>query len=190
MTRPSSAGDVPLDLVADRLGVVGVGNPQRADDVDRLAGPRPWGVDREVARVPQLLNLFRSIVPPGEAFPPGGGLGGRILVSGLPGSVRLRLVDPRPERLGGEIGEREAQVGEVALRVDEQCRQAGGQDLFDDHDAETGLARAGHAHDDAVGGEVCGFEPDVPAGALVPLLGRLGGVEETTDEELCHGASR
>ena len=55
---------------------------------------------------------------------------------------------------GARSGNEQAQVGEVALRVDEQARHAGAERLLDEHDAEAGLARPGHAHDHAVRGEV------------------------------------
>ena len=55
-----------------------------------------------------------------------------------------------------EVGERQAEVGEVALGVDQQHGHAGAQRLLDQHDAETGLARSGHADDHAVGRQTIG----------------------------------
>ena len=177
------AGDEPLDLVGDRLGVVGVGNLQRADDVQLGAGARAGRVDREVAGVAQRLDLLRSVAPAGEPVGPRLRLGGGEVVGGLAGGLGLPLVDPRPEGGGVEGGEREAEVGQVALGVDEQGGDPGTQHLLDEHDAEAGLARSGHPDDHPVGGQVRRVEPEVGAGALV-----RGGVDQAAEVEVSHGA--
>ena len=51
-----------------------------------------------------------------------------------------------------------------------------------EHDAEAGLARAGHADDHAVRGQVVGVDADVVAGAL---MGRR--VDLPAEEQLSHG---
>ena len=178
------AGHEALDLVGDRLGVVGVGHLQRSDDVQLDARPRSGRVDREVAGVPQRLDLLGPVAPAGETVRPRLGLGGGEVVGRLAGRLGLALVDPRAERGGVEVGEREAEVGQVALRVDEQGRDPGAEHLLDEHDAEAGLARSGHPDDDAVGGQIGGVERQVGAGALV-----LGGVDQPAEMEVSHDVS-
>ena len=166
-TRPSSPDDVAVDLVADDLGVVGRRHLQRADDVHRHARLRARRVDREVGRRPQRGDLLGPVAPAGEAVAPRRRLLGGEVVGRHAGRLRLGLVDPRPEVGRREVGERQAEVGEVALGVDQQRRQPGPQHLLDEHDAEAGLARSGHADDHAVGREVGRVERDVVAGPLV-----------------------
>ena len=84
---------------------------------------------------------------------------------------------------GRKLRERQAEVGEIALRIDQQCREPGPQHLLDQHDAEAGLARAGHADDHAVRRERVGADPHVVAGALVRRR-----VDRSTEEQLCHPA--
>ena len=50
--------------------------------------------------------------------------------------------------------EEQQQVREVALRVDRDHRDALSQQLLEQHDREAGLARPGHADDQAVGQEI------------------------------------
>ena len=178
------AGHEPLDLVGDRLGVVGRRDLQRSDDVQLDARPGSGGVDREVAGVAQRLDLLGPVAPAGEAVRPRLGLGGGEVVGRLAGGLGLALVDPRAERGGVEVGERQAEVGQVALRVDEQGRDPGAQHLLDEHDAEAGLARAGHPDDDAVGRQISRVDGQLGAGALV-----LGGVDQAAEVQVSHDAS-
>ena len=118
----------------------------------------PGRVDREVGRRPQGGDLLGPVAPPGETVAPRRRLLGGELVGRHAGRLGLGLVDPRPEVGRRQVRERQAQVREVALGVDQQRRQPGPQDLLDQHDAEAGLARAGHADDHAVGREVGGVD--------------------------------
>ena len=152
---------VALDLVADHLEVVRRRCLQRPDDVDRHARLRPGRVDREVRRPAQRRDLLGPVAPAGQAVAPGRGLLLGELVGRHAGRLGLGLVDPRPERRRREVRERQAQVGQITLRVDQQGRQPGRQHLLDEHHAEARLAGAGHADDDAVGREVLGLEADV-----------------------------
>ena len=61
---------------------------------------------------------------------------------------------------------------------------AGAQRLLDEHDAEARLARAGHADDHPVGGEVGGIERDGRAAALVG-----GRVDELAEAEVAMAAN-
>ncbi len=55
---------------------------------------------------------------------------------------------------GREIGERQQQVAEVALGVDDEGRDAVDRGLLEQRDAQAGLAAAGHADADRVRGQV------------------------------------
>src|SRR5262249_36942833 len=57
---------------------------------------------------------------------------------------------PRRELLGGELREREEEVSEVALRIDDDRGNAVDRRLLEERDRQTGLAAAGHADDDGV----------------------------------------
>jgi hypothetical protein len=59
---------------------------------------------------------------------------------------------------GGELGEREQEVAEVALRIERQHRDAGRECLLEQDQPETGLAGAGHPDDDPVGRQVARVE--------------------------------
>ena len=112
-------------------------------------------------------------------------IGGELV--GCPVRVlRLRVVDPRAEIARCEVGEREAEVGQVALRVDGDHREAGLQRFLDDDHAESGLARAGHADDHPVGRELVGRHADV-ARRVVGRARMGGGVDRPAQEQVCHG---
>ena len=114
-------------------------------------------VDRELGRCRAARRCrSRRDAPGGQALGPclrlrGGEVGDRL--AGLGG---VAFVDPWLEVGRRQIGKGQAQVGEVALRVDQQCRHPGAERLFDQDDAEPGLARPGHPDDDAVRCEVAG----------------------------------
>ena len=176
-------GDVSLDLVADELRIARVGRHlERADDVDGDAGSRPGRVDREVRRRLQRGDVRPRQSPRREALAPclgllgGEGVGGETLGRGL------AFVDPRTEVGRLQRRKREAQVGQITLGIDHQCRPSGRQHLFDEHDAEAGLARARHADDHAVRGQVVGVDADVVAGAV---MGRR--IDLSAQEQLSHG---
>ena len=123
--QAEQAGDVALDLVGDRLGVAHVGGYlQRPDDVQRHARLRAGRVDREVGLLAQRTDVGAAQTPAGEPLGPQRRLARGELVGRLTGVARLRLVDPRPEVGGSEGGKREAEVGEVALRIDREHRAA------------------------------------------------------------------
>ena len=97
------------------------------------------------------------------------------------GLLGVALVDPGAEVGGRQLGEQQEQVGQIALGVDEQAGHARREALLDQHDAETGLARTGHAHDHAVRGEVAAREGDGGVGALVG-----GRVDHGAEGQVCH----
>ena len=178
------AGHEALDLVGDRLGVVRVGHLQRSDDVELDARPRPRRIDGELAGVAQGRDLIGSVAPPGEPVCPRLGLRCGEVVGRLAGRLGLALVDPRAKGSGVEGREREAQVRQVTLGVDEQGGDPGPEHLLDEDDAQAGLAGSGHPDDHAMRRQVGRFEPEFGVRALV-----FGGVDQPTEVEVSHGAS-
>src|SRR5690606_23697058 len=79
-------------------------------------------------------------------------------VTGRVGARLLRFagVDPRLEVFGPQLREGEGQVAEVTLGVDGQDWHPVNGGFLDEADAQPGLAAAGHADDDCVGGQVAG----------------------------------
>jgi hypothetical protein len=73
--------------------------------------------------------------------------------------VTGRGLDPRRHRGRVERGEREREVGEVALDVDHEHGHLRAQRLLDEHGHEAGLAAPRHADDDAVREEVIDAGP-------------------------------
>ncbi len=141
--QAEQARHVALDLVAHHLHVAHVGRGlERADDVERHARRRARRVDGEADRVPQRLDAVGRDAPAGQSVLPRGRLLLGERVRREPGLLRVPVVDPRAEVGRREVGEREAEVGEVALGVDQQARDAGRQRLLDEHHAEPGLARS------------------------------------------------
>ena len=63
---------------------------------------------------------------------------------------RLVGIDPGREVLGAQLGKGEQQVGEVALGIDGDRRDAVDRRLFEQRQAQAGLAAAGHADADGV----------------------------------------
>jgi hypothetical protein len=118
-------GDVPLDLVGHGFVVGSFGGPvEPAHDVEWHAGRRPRRVDRELGGVAELRDPAQSDVPFGEPLRP--------LLGHLGG---VGVLDPRGKVVGLELGEREQQVPEVALGIDDQSRYPRQQCLLDEHDA-------------------------------------------------------
>ena len=99
----------------------------------------------------------------------------------MAGLGRVAFVHPWLEVGRRKVWERETEVGQIAFRVDQQRRYSGAERLFDENDAEAGLARAGHAHDHAVGREVGCLQQHRLAVALVVAVDALA------EEELARG---
>ncbi len=158
-TSPSSALTVPLICSRSASWLSSQssrGAAQRAEDADRHAGVGAGGVDDEVGAIFQRLDALRALVPRCQAVAPGVG---RLVGEGFrrhvlaPGVVG---VDPGQEVLGLQVGEGQQQVGDVALGIDDDRRHLVQRGLFQQVDAEAGLAAAGHADADRVGGQVAG----------------------------------
>ena len=94
--------------------------------------------------------------PLGEDFLPGRSSFGGGLFGGFAGAAGEVGVDPGLEVCGGEVGEVEEGVGDVAFGVNHQRGDTLQGGFFEQADAQPGFAGAGHADDDGVGGEVGG----------------------------------
>jgi hypothetical protein len=181
--QTEQARHVAVDLGGDRLGVGGLsGDVERSDDVDRHSRLRAGRVHGDLGSRPQRRQVVAAETPAVESGTPQFGLFGCVGVDILARRPSLGFVDPRPEVGRCEIREREAQVGQIALRIDCQHRPTGAQHLLDQHDTQTGLARSGHADDHTVGGEVLGAQSDVVTAPAVC------GVDQCADTKPVHGA--
>ena len=147
--------DEPVDLIADDFGVVCCRRwLERTDDVDSDTGGRTGGVDRELHALTERGDVAGAEPPCAKTLCPGLGLGSGKVGDAQTGLLRVAFVDPRLEVGRGEVREGETEVGEIALRVDQQGRHSRSESILDEHDAEARLARAGHAHDHTVGRQV------------------------------------
>ena len=179
------AADEPVDLVADGLRVAHVRRrDERADDVQPDPAARSRRVDRHRRRVAQRADRRCRPCPnrrgPWSTPRPGRR---RTRRTDLPALWASPGLTHGSKSAGARFGERQAQVGQIALRVDQQHRHAGGQRRLDEHDAEPGLARAGHADDHAVGGQVARRQVDEVIGALVRRR-----IDAAAHEEVGHVA--
>ena len=162
-TRPSSAATVPAMR-------------------SRMASPSVAKSRPGAARLPRMLTgtpasepgvkMVRSTVsssvwmrsgadaPVGQAVAPQFGSGLGKFVDRLSLATSVVDVDPGLEVVRQQVGELQQQVGDVALGIDEDGRHAIQRGLFQQTDAEAGLAAAGHAHADGVGGQIAGIVVD------------------------------
>jgi hypothetical protein len=155
--EPEEARDRPFDLVSNRLGLGLEGEPrdgERADDVQRQACLRAGRVHQHLGGLTKRCDALPVDAARGEPLPPLRRDRCRVLVDGHAGRLGVVLVDPRPEALRSEVGERQEKVPHVALRIEDQCRYARDERFLEEDDAEAGLARARHPDDDRVGREV------------------------------------
>src|SRR5690606_11848546 len=117
---------------------------------------RAGRVDRHLGRLAVAPHALARLPPRLEARAPLLRLPGGVVADAQALALRLARVDPRLEVGGRQVGEGEGEVAQVALGVDGQDGDAVDGRLLDQAHAEAGLAAAGHAHDDGVGGEVAG----------------------------------
>gem|GEM_PF-4299077 len=182
--QAEEAGHERLDLVGDGLGVVGIRRRvERADDVEAHAARGARGVDRDRRPSAQRRDVGGPQAPAGEAVAPARRLRRGELAPG--GRRSRRRLDPRLELPRRQRGEGERQVGEVALRVDQQRRDPRAEHLLDQDDAEAGLARPGHPDDHPVRRQLRGGDG-----------GRLGApfardrIDPRAQQQLSHGGAR
>ncbi len=138
-----------------------LGGGEGAEDRQRQAGLAAGRVDAPFRRRLQSgdafgrLRRFRQPLPPACRHLLG------IRRHRQPLLLGVVLVDPLRELAGIEVGKLQKQVGQVALGVDDDARDAVDGRLFEQADAQAGLARAGHADDDAVRRQIAGVVHDV-----------------------------
>ena len=156
-TSPSKRRNGALDPVTQdlRFGVpVEVRRLEAGQDAHRQPRLGAGGVDGEVGRVFERLDAVGAFFPARQPVAPvGGGLDGEI-VHRHPLARGVVGVDPGLEILGPQVGEGEQQVGDVAFGVDDDRGHPIERGLFEQIDAEAGLAAAGHADTDRMGGQV------------------------------------
>ena len=151
-----------LDLVPQRLGL---GLPRqrrrlRASRRRSAALPPPSRACRSSTSAASRSARIRSAPMPCDSSP---AFQSAAVLAASSSTRHARgagvvLAHPRAEVGRRELGEREQQVAHVALRVEDQRRHACEQRLLQQHDPEARLAGARHADDDAVGGQVLGFD--------------------------------
>ena len=175
-----------FDLIADDLRVGAEARClQRTNDVESDSSIRARCVDGEGCLLAKRCDAVWSEAPTGQAIGPGLGLRRREFSHADARLAGVTLVHPWLEVGGRERREGEAQVGEVTLGVDQERGHASRQRLLDEDDAQPRLARAGHAHDHPVSGEVAAGEQHVSIGA-----GVLSRIDQPADEEFSHSSSR
>ena len=115
------------------------------------------------------------------------GLRGGELVGGQAFARRVPFVHPGTEVLGPQLGEGEQQVGQIALRIDDQSGDPVDRRLFEETDAQTGLAAARHPHTDTVRHQVFGIVQEEVLAKLTPTqVVLLAQVEDTQLLEIFH----
>ena len=184
------ARDGAFDLVPQRFGLGLPGRrrcAERADHVQRHSGRRARRVDRHVGCFLQLPDSIRADSLGGQAVAPARrGLLGELLDCGA-GGLGVGRVHPRQEACRREVGEREGKVPHVALRIDDQGRNAREEGLLEEDDGQSGLARARHADDDAVGGQVARSDHEiVRPGCAGRRIDDLAEVEGTAIRHDCR----
>ncbi len=177
-----------LDLVAERL-LLGLPrqtrHAERADDVQRHARGRARGVDRDVGRVPQLLETLGADAARRQAFAPHRRLPRGVVVHRDAGRLRFRLAHPRAKARRREVREHEREVRHVALGIEHECGDPRTEGLFDQHDREPCLAGSGHPDDDAVRRQVARADDDLVGAGLARL--RVDRPSEVERPAVGHG---
>lgn len=158
--KAKKGGDGACNFLADNFFVAlprNFGSTQRGEDVDRDACIGAGGVDGEMGGIAEGLEAFFTNAPFFQPGGPGaGGIGGSFF-DAFTRATRFVWIDPGLEVGGEQVGEVEEGVGDVAFRVDHEGGDVVEGGFFEQVDAEAGLARACHADDDGVGGEVGGI---------------------------------
>ncbi len=166
------------DAILQQIAVVDdlrIRRREGLDDRQRPAGGAARCVEREVGGGAEPFDARAVLTPFSQARRPFRCLGGGKRLRRLAGPARFVGIDPRREIRRRQARECEQQVAEVALRIDRDHGDAVDRRFFDQADAKTGLAAAGHAGDHGVRDEVrrivkkrCltagpGFRVDLPA---------------------------
>ena len=107
---------------------------------------------------------FGLLVRVGQAFLPLARQLGGVLVRALLLLPSLVRIEPGAKIRRRQIGELQKKVCEVPFRVDEDAGNAVDGRLFEQGNTQAGFARAGHADDDAMRGQVGRIVHDVLVG--------------------------
>ena len=157
--QPQQAGGGGAHPVAQRLLVALHGRRrrrQRLEDAHRQSRVGTRSVDGEVGRGLQPGDAGSVLAPVGQPLLPGLGLLlGEVLRRKAFLGCLLR-VHPGQEVLRLEVGEGQHKVAEVPFGVDHNGGDAVERRLFQQRDAQSGLAAARHTHADAVSDQVLG----------------------------------
>jgi hypothetical protein len=155
---------------------------ERLQDRDRQPRGGAGRVDRELRGLPEPPDPLAVLAPLGEPVSPELGLLPRVLVRRHVLARGVVLVDPRPEVGRRELRERQEEIAEVPLRIDEDRRHAVDGGLLDQGETQSGLPAARHADADGVRDQVARVVEDE---LLAPFLGReLECAAEVEDPEL------
>ena len=151
--KAEQARDRGQDTVAEGGGVLRDNFRRRgegAQDLEGASGRVAGRVDREIGGLLHAPDPLTVLAPLGQALPPGLRRTRRIIVGRHPFAGGLTLVHPRPEIGRRERREGQQQVAEVALGIDGDRGHAVDGGLFEQGEAQAGLAAAGHAQDHGV----------------------------------------
>ena len=145
------------------------------EDRHRQAGLAPRRVDDDVGRLAEARNPAAVLAPLGQAVLPQLGLLPRVVFDAHALPPRVLRIDPRREVLGPKLGEGEHEVAEVALRIDDDRRDLVDRRLFEQRQAQPGLAAPRHAHAHGVRDEVARVVQQPVAGPARASRGRTAG---------------
>ena len=191
LQQREQARDARQHALAKGVDVVALGRRRRRERLEngerpaRLAAGR---IDGAVDRAGEAGDALRGLIPLGQAAAPGLGHGARVLLAAVPGARRGAGFDPGQEVGLAQLRKGQQQVAEIALGVDGDHRDAVDRRLFDQRDAETGLAAAGHADAHGVRGQVLGVVEQRLAGGRA--AGGVDGAAEIEGAELFVVAHR
>lgn len=139
-----------IALVSDRLR----GRGKRRQNRNRPARVTARSVDRELRRVLQPLDAFTRLAVPSEALLPECSLLGGEFIRRKVLAQCVVLVDPGAEILGRQTRKGEQEIAQISLRIDDDGGNSVQGSLFEQADAQPGLAAARHAHAHGVGHEI------------------------------------
>ncbi len=166
--------DEPLDALAQSFLVARPALFRGGEGLQDANGQPRFGarrVDAEACRAAVGLHAVVGDAPLLQPVAPAPGDDGGVLLQRVVGAGGVVGVHPRLVVLRREVREGEQHIGDVAFGVDDQTRDAVEHGLLENVDAETRLAAARHAEDDAVSRQVAGVVVD---GRVVDDLVRLG----------------
>lgn len=153
------AGDSALDAITQDLTVTqGLRRRRRQgrEDGDRQTGIAPRRVDAAARGLAQAPDALTILAPVGQTHAPEIGLYGRVIGHRHALAPCVIGLHPRLELLSAQAGKSEHQVAQIPLGVDGDGRNSIQRRLFQQRDAQSRFAAAGHAHAHRVGGQIGG----------------------------------